>query len=473
MGLVERRYADEIVKRNLPLGYIDLGEGKPLLFRESLLQSNEYADRLSIMEESLAHGERVSEVLDYYQDSYKEDDLDLPNIHDVRSVYRLGAILHDAGKAYSTENPFIYHKRKKDLTPDEQRQIDNHVFVSPWIFEKIESSGRTPLPDMVRDMALLHHEKVDGTGYAKIPGEKIPRYIRLLTIADELVARLENRPYRNSDEVFTLTSALEDMEFEVGSKFDPDLFVDFKALFHNDIYMRRKPLAWMGKNLCHTYESNYPVDPVRYYQHGEDPKILIIGGFHGDESEIDDVISRVLSENLHHMPDFLYIPVASPKAYRRGKRNALQEGDEYDLNRSFLPNTQVWEAKALMEFLQRYRFKLCLTIHEDDNHNGVYFYDTEDIEGSEFLGDLRRALEDTGVSLHDGIDDKTDDKLGYMIQKGFCFQLIKPEEKKGFFEEWTVSQGIVERSVNPEIPPSATYEQKTALIKIFLDKFLI
>ncbi len=118
------------------------------------------------------------------------------------------------------------------------------------------------------------------------------------------------------------------------------------------------------------------------------------------------------------MPDFLYIPVASPKAYRRGKRKALQEGDEYDLNRSFLPGTQVWEARALMEFLQRYRFKLCLTIHEDDNH------------------------------------------------------IIKPEEKKGFFEEWAVSQGIVERSINPEIPPSATYGQKTALVKVFLDKFL-
>lgn len=472
MDFVERRYAHEIVKSNLPLGYIDFGEDRQVLFKECFLQSNEFVDRLSIMEESLAHGERVAEVLDYYQDAYKADDLDLPNIHDVRSVYRLGAILHDVGKAYSTENPFTLRKRKEDLTQDEKRQKDNHVFVSSWVFDRMESSGRIPLPDMVRDIALLHHEKVDGSGYAKIPGEKIPRYIKLLTIADELVARLEDRPYRNSDEAFTLTSALEDMEFEAGSKFDPDLFEDFKALFHNDIYMHRKPLRWMGKNLCHTYESNYLGDPIRYYQHGDDPKILIIGGFHGDESELNDVLSRVLSEKLHSMPDFLYIPVASPKAYKRGKRNALQEGDEYDLNRSFLQETPIWEAGALMEFLQRYKFNLCLTFHEDDNHNGVYYYDTENIEGTVFLDNLRQALENTGVPLHDGIDDPTDKKLGYMVQNGFCYQPINPEERKGFFEEWAVSQKIVERSVNPEIPPSATLDQKMTLVKIFLDKFL-
>ncbi len=234
MDSVERRYAHETVKSNLPLGYIDLGEGKPVLFKECFLQSKEFVDRLSIMEESLAHGERVAEVLDYYLDSYKEDDLDLPDIHDVRSIYRLGAILHDVGKAYSTENPFIYLKRKKDLAPDEQRQVDNHVFVSPWVFDKLESSGHMPLPEMVREMALLHHERFGGTGYAKIPGEKIPRYIRLLTIADELVARLEDRPYRNSDEVFSLTSALEDMEKEAGSRFDPELFSSFIALFQTE-----------------------------------------------------------------------------------------------------------------------------------------------------------------------------------------------------------------------------------------------
>jgi len=55
-------------------------------------------------------------------------------------------------------------------------------------------------------IALLHHEKWDGTGYPYgLKGKKIPLFARIVSIADVFDALTSDRPYRKAfsmDEAF-------------------------------------------------------------------------------------------------------------------------------------------------------------------------------------------------------------------------------------------------------------------------------
>jgi len=102
----------------------------------------------------------------------------------------VGAFLHDVGKINVPDS--ILNKPGK-LTEAEFTVMKSHVNHS---IEIIES---TPgISELSLEVAALHHEKLDGTGYPfKIPKEKITTYGRMIAICDIFDALTANRCYKD------------------------------------------------------------------------------------------------------------------------------------------------------------------------------------------------------------------------------------------------------------------------------------
>ncbi|MFT7431520.1 MAG: HD-GYP domain-containing protein (c-di-GMP phosphodiesterase class II) [Colwellia sp.] len=101
----------------------------------------------------------------------------------------VGAFLHDVGKINIPDS--ILNKPGK-LTEAEFTIMKSHVNHSIKIIES------TPgISELSLEVAALHHEKLDGTGYPyNIPKEKITKYGRMIAICDIFDALTANRCYK-------------------------------------------------------------------------------------------------------------------------------------------------------------------------------------------------------------------------------------------------------------------------------------
>ncbi|MDX2319924.1 MAG: HD-GYP domain-containing protein [Moritella sp.] len=101
----------------------------------------------------------------------------------------IGAFLHDIGKIRTPDQ--ILNKPGK-LTADEFGVMQLHVNHSIDIIKSIAGISQTSL-----DVAALHHEKLDGSGYPYgLAGLQISRYGRMLSICDIYDALTANRCYK-------------------------------------------------------------------------------------------------------------------------------------------------------------------------------------------------------------------------------------------------------------------------------------
>lgn len=101
----------------------------------------------------------------------------------------IGAFLHDVGKIMISDD--ILHKPGK-LTSKEFEVMKTHVNHSINIIEQ------TPgVPALSLEVARLHHEKLDGTGYPfNVKGDDISMYGRMIAICDIFDALSANRCYK-------------------------------------------------------------------------------------------------------------------------------------------------------------------------------------------------------------------------------------------------------------------------------------
>jgi HD-GYP domain-containing protein (c-di-GMP phosphodiesterase class II) len=100
----------------------------------------------------------------------------------------LGALLMDVGMCRL--NKGILNKTK-ELDPKEADYIRNHTKLG---FDMIDSED---LPSFVADIALHHHERMDGSGYPDgISGNKIKPYLRICSVADVYDALTSLRAHR-------------------------------------------------------------------------------------------------------------------------------------------------------------------------------------------------------------------------------------------------------------------------------------
>jgi len=102
----------------------------------------------------------------------------------------IGAFLHDVGKIKIPDE--ILNKPGK-LTEKEFTVMKTHVIHSVDIIRN--TAGISP---MSLEVAALHHEKLDGSGYPLgLPENKITQYGRMITICDIFDALTANRVYKD------------------------------------------------------------------------------------------------------------------------------------------------------------------------------------------------------------------------------------------------------------------------------------
>jgi HD-GYP domain-containing protein (c-di-GMP phosphodiesterase class II) len=102
----------------------------------------------------------------------------------------MGAMLHDLGKALVP--PAVLAKPGR-LTAEELSQVQAH----PQFGRDLIRRDFAQFPESVGDIAHMHHERLDGTGYPHgLAADEIPLVARICTIADVFDALCAVRPYK-------------------------------------------------------------------------------------------------------------------------------------------------------------------------------------------------------------------------------------------------------------------------------------
>lgn len=131
----------------------------------------------------------------------------------------LAAPLHDIGKIAIPDR--ILQKNGK-LTNEEFDIIKTHTIEGAKIID--ETFGHTSNEkyyDIVKNVALYHHEKYNGTGYPqKLKSQEIPLEARIMSVADVFDAVSENRCYRDA---LPIEKCFEIIKEGRGIAFDPDV----------------------------------------------------------------------------------------------------------------------------------------------------------------------------------------------------------------------------------------------------------
>lgn len=126
------------------------------------------------------------------------------------------SLLHDIGKIGLKEEILL---KPTKLTKKEYDIIKKHPSIGVQIIGSITSLQET-VP-----IILHHHEHYDGNGYpANLKGENIPLSSRILAVADAYQAMISDRPYRKT---LGQTEALEELQKNAGSQFDPQIVQAF------------------------------------------------------------------------------------------------------------------------------------------------------------------------------------------------------------------------------------------------------
>lgn len=101
----------------------------------------------------------------------------------------MAGLLHDLGKALM---PMEVLNKPGKLTDDEFRIIKSH----PVEGHRLLVEGKT-CSDIVLDVCLHHHEKIDGSGYPdRLGGDSISLFAKMGAVCDVYDAITSNRPYK-------------------------------------------------------------------------------------------------------------------------------------------------------------------------------------------------------------------------------------------------------------------------------------
>jgi putative nucleotidyltransferase with HDIG domain len=131
----------------------------------------------------------------------------------------LGALLHDIGKL---RLPSAILNKPGPLDDDELQLVRLHP---EWGAEMV---ARVPGLEAIALIVRLHHERLDGNGYPHgLPAERIPMASRIVSACDAYGAMTRRRNY---SEPLDVDAALEELELNAGTQFDP-LVVEVLADF--------------------------------------------------------------------------------------------------------------------------------------------------------------------------------------------------------------------------------------------------
>jgi putative nucleotidyltransferase with HDIG domain len=135
----------------------------------------------------------------------------------------VGGLLHDIGKMAIPESILTKPGR---LTPEEWELVKEHVVVGCDVLRKAD------LPWPVAEMALRHHERLDGSGYpGGLRGDSLQFEARLLAACNVVEAMASHRPYRPAS---SLASVWEEMRLGKGRLYDERVVEAIEDVIQND-----------------------------------------------------------------------------------------------------------------------------------------------------------------------------------------------------------------------------------------------
>lgn len=139
-------------------------------------------------------------------------------------VRRLGYIglMHDCGKIGVPDHVLTKPNKLED---EERKIIEEHTTRGGYVLENFTAI------EGIRDGALYHHEKYDGTGYPKgLKGADIPLCARIICVVDAYDAMNSDRCYRPRLPREKIVKELND---NAGKQFDPDIVVHMIAMIRD------------------------------------------------------------------------------------------------------------------------------------------------------------------------------------------------------------------------------------------------
>jgi PAS domain S-box-containing protein len=138
---------------------------------------------------------------------------------------RVAGYLHDIGKVGVPSE--ILSKPGK-ISPIEFQLIQGHAQASYDVLHTME----WPWP--VAEVALQHHERMDGSGYPQgLKGDEIMLEARIMAVADVVEAMSSHRPYRAA---LGLDKALAEIELGRGEKYDSQVVNACLKLFREKAF---------------------------------------------------------------------------------------------------------------------------------------------------------------------------------------------------------------------------------------------
>ncbi|QOR66241.1 HD-GYP domain-containing protein [Cytobacillus suaedae] len=156
-----------------------------------------------------------------------------------KELVKLGqmGLLHDIGKM--TIPPTLLNKPDK-LTETEWAQVSLHTIKGYEILKKV-----TNVDLNVIVAALLHHERLDGSGYPnKLKQKDIPFLVQIVSIADTFDAICSERSYQPKKSVFAAINEL--MKEANSNKLNPAIVVPFVKYLMRQ-YIREEVLLSNGE----------------------------------------------------------------------------------------------------------------------------------------------------------------------------------------------------------------------------------
>ena len=204
-----------------------------------LSRAAEYKDN-----ETGHHVIRVGEIAAVLARALGFDDEQCANIRDC-------APLHDIGKIGIPDAVLL---KPGKLDPEEWKTMQQHCVFGCEILGPLTSKNEArrscqlwdmpgadgnELLDLARNLALLHHERWDGTGYPLgLSGEQIPLEARIVAVVDTYDALASERPYKKA---FPEEKCLAIIRESAGSHFDPAVV---EAFFRNVDAIRTIRQRW-------------------------------------------------------------------------------------------------------------------------------------------------------------------------------------------------------------------------------------
>ena len=179
------------------------------------ISEKEYKDETKLLNDTINFVSRLNDI-QYLTD---EDLLFIEKIKEKEYNIRYGVY-----KLLTSEELDCAYIKKGTLTQNERNEIERHVVYTDEILRELEFGKKY---SHVKEIASLHHEFLDGSGYPHhLKGDELSKYVRIITICDiydSLMAK--DRPYKKPMPNSKAIAILKEMA-DIG-KLDKDLVTKF------------------------------------------------------------------------------------------------------------------------------------------------------------------------------------------------------------------------------------------------------